>query len=440
VAVPGIAPSHPGVAKAPSQPPPQPPAPWPAPPEQYYPPPPERSSHGLVIAAAGALLLAVVLGAVVLLVVLWGGRGDLTASVTLDDAGKETLKLQCSGCSDGTTAKLEGDPVKFVGGEATLPLSTPLNVGENKLTVTLTRPGGSPEDVPLVVPVQYRIRGDFGGLEQTPPVLHVLIDAVAETVVVIDGKPTSLGADGSQRVDIDVSKDLTGPASERERLERKIPYTVTPPGAEPQTGEVTLQMGIVPLTVDAPGESIVVESATFMLAGQTQKGGSVEVAGRPITVDPSGRFAQLMNVSSVGKTTIIVRAKALDHAPRLFPIRVRRVTSLREEARTFANQATRAYAGIASDMMSKRGWAVALEGDVVQARTQNHTSVILVDVARGCTQGPCLMRVLHGATLAFQPGNRITVYGHLVGAVEGPRSGSKIPEVRAEFVLGGSGP
>jgi hypothetical protein len=59
----------------------------------------------------------------------------------------------------------------------------------------------------------------------------------------------------------------------------------------------------------------------------------VSVGGRPITVDESGGFVQLMSVSAEGETTIFVRADAVGHAPRLVPLRVRRVHSLRGRRR-----------------------------------------------------------------------------------------------------------
>ena len=333
-----------------------------------------------------------------------------------------------------------GQEAEFSQGEATLALTAPLKVGTDQLVVSLTRPDGASRDVELTVPVQYRVSGSFEGLAKTPPTLHVQVEAVPGTAAIVDGKPLTLEAQTRGRVEIDVSKDLTGPAGQVERLKRRIAYTVTPPSGPPEQGEVVLQMGIVPLQVEAPGDSIVVETPTFMLAGRTAKGGAITVRGHPITVDPSGRFAQLMNVSAEGDTTVIVRATAPDRAPRLQPIRVRRVRSLRQAAQQAANRATRTYAAIATGINSKRGWAVALEGVVMDARAQGHTSVILLDVTRGCPQRPCLARVLHGAKFHADRGTRITAYGRLLGAVEGPRSNSKIPEVHADFVLDGSGP
>ena len=393
-----------------------------------------------MIAAVSILVVAALLGTLVLVVMLWKGRGPVSASAVVDDAGKEALKLECEGCSDGTTASLAGESATFAGGQTMLTLANPLRVGDNEFAISLVRPGAAAEEVSLVVPVQFRVRGDLGGLSQTPPVLGIIVEAIAGTAVVVDGKAVELDASGTKRIDIDVTQELTGPAGEVKQLERQVPYTITPPDSQPSTGEVTLRTSIVPLVVDAPGESIVVESATFTLAGQTQKGASVSVSGRPIAVDASGRFAQLMNVSSVGQTTIGVRAEAPERAPRIFPIKVHRVESLKQEAKRIGDKATRTYLGIQSDVPSKRGWSVALEGIVVENRAHNHTSVVLLDVVRGCVARPCLAKVIHGATLPFEAGQRITVYGHLLGEVEGPRSGTKIPEVRADFALPGSGP
>jgi hypothetical protein len=43
--------------------------------------------------------------------------------------------------------------------------------------------------------------------------------------------------------------------------------------------------------------------------------------------------------------------------------------------------------------------------------------------------------VTHGGKLNLESGNNVTVSGTLVGSVEGPRAGTRVPAVRAEFVL-----
>src|SRR6185436_5881158 len=119
--------------------------------------------------------------------------------------------------------------------------------------------------------------------------------------------------------------------------------------------------GIAPLVIDAPGESIVIDSPTFVLAGRTFKGGSVTVEGRAITVDNSGKFAQMMNISSPGETSISVRASATGHAPRLVAIKIRRVDNLAVELPETRIGAGTSYDDVASDPEAKRGTRVAFE-------------------------------------------------------------------------------
>ena len=165
--------------------------------------------------------------------------------------------------------------------------------------------------------------------------------------MIIDGHAVALDPSGKGELAIDVSRDLEGPADAILPFERKLPYTITQPGSRRGLATSRCGSGSSRLRVEAPGESIIVEGETFMLSGHTLKDGRITVSGRPITVDAEGRFAQLMNVSSIGETTVVVRAEAKDHAPRLVRVRVKRVTSLRDEAASFRQSATTDYSSIA---------------------------------------------------------------------------------------------
>jgi len=444
VARPGIAPVNPGVAKPEPRLSPEQPLPLSSPNAEpsLYQPGPQLSEHGSRTRVAwigvGVLGAALLLGALALLAILTRRATPLTALVRIDDQGVERVELSCPGCEDGTTLRLGSASATFLKQRALLPLDRPLRVGNNELSLSLKRPDSrSPRDVTVTVPLQYRVRGDLAGLAQPKPMLRVLVEALPESSVVIDGQAVAIGANGKGIHLIDVSPELTGPAAKTVALERVVPYTIAAPGGSGQRGEIRLKLGIVPLLVDAPGDSIVIDVPNFMLAGHTQPTGTVTVAGRPITVDATGRFAQLMNVSSVGETTIDVRAAAPDQAPRSCPLHIKRVASLKTEAAAFAARATDSYAAIAADSVAKKGWAVALFGEVVEARTQNHTSVVLLDVKKGCTSRPCLARLVHGAKVDLVQGDHARAYGHVLGAVDGPRTGHMIPEVRAQFFLAG---
>jgi len=400
---------------------------------------PRRLPLVAVLAIGGFVLL---LAGIALLALLWKSSGPLSAKVTLDQHSREQLELGCPQCPDGTRAALGRANATFKAGHAVLPVDHPLVMGDNDLQIALTKPGEErATTVELTVPVDYRVRGNLGPLSGSPPKLRVNVQAQKGSKVSVEGTPLELGPDGTARYDVDVTKELSGTAESVRSLERKVAYSVTPPGADkPDQGEIKFQLGIVPLMIDAPGPRIVTDAQTFMLAGHTAKGGTVRIGDRPIKVDAQGSFAQLMNVSAVGQTTINVRASAKDRAPRLFPLHVKRVKSLRDEALQFRKTATQSYTEISSEIDSKKGRAVALSGKVVVSREDHHRSFVLFDVSGGCRHSACLARLVYGESAHLGKGDRITAFGHVTRAVDGPRHGSTIPEVAVDFYLKESRP
>ena len=456
VARPGIAPLNPGQAKVPTHAPVAAPgyaqpvpaahggAPYPAVPPSPRPLAPAAltsrndppTKQGIPALAAIAMVGAAALFAAAAVVWLfYRGHGAIEARASALADGAEQLELSCSACDDGSIARLDAASAPFSAHRATLPLSRPLKVGENPMTLTLVNPRGKQSFVDISVPVAFRVRGDTAGLEAPVPELRVLVSAIAGSTVTVDGKALALGPDGEGRLSIDVSAEVTGLDPSVKPLERRVPYVVTPPSGTPQSGTVTLQAGITPLVIDAPGPAVVLDSSNFVLAGRTARSGALTVSDRPITVDPTGRFAQMMNVSAPGETTIVIRATSKDTAPRLFPLRVKRVDSLAREAERVRQRATSNYAAIADQAETKRGWAVALEGSVVDARTENYNTVVVMDVQSGCLHAPCLARITYGAPFSMSRGDKLSAFGEVAGQVDGPRSGTRIPEIRADFLI-----
>jgi len=458
IARPGIAPLNPGQAKAHTAPPRSAPphAALPQGPGLHFsaPPPPAptalqplspalratrneaRPNPGIPTLAAVAIVVAGGLFAAAAVVWLfYRGHGAIEAQASALPDGKEQLELTCSACEDGTVSRLDAGSATFAGHRATLPLSRPLQVGENPMTITLVSPRGKQSFVDISVPIAFRVRGDRSGLEAPTPELRVLVSAISGSSVTVDGKPVVLNAQGEGRYAIDVSAEVTGLDPTVKPLERKVPYVVTPPTGPAQRGIVTLQARVTPLVIEAPGPTVVLEASNFVLSGRTAKGGGLSVSDRPITVDPAGRFAQMMNVSAPGETTIIIRATSKDSAPRLFPLRVKRVDSLAKEAERVRERATSNYAAIADQAEAKRGWAVALDGAAVDARTENYNTVIVMEVQSGCGHAPCLARITYGAPFSVNQGDKLSAYGEVAGLVEGPRSGTRIPDIHADFLI-----
>jgi hypothetical protein len=438
VARPGIAPLNPGVAKAAAAPPP---AAFPSPPP---PPPLETEPEAAKPRSAVPLALGVLFAAVLLLAGgLWvffslRTQGAIEAKVGLTPEGEERLELVCTNCKEGERVQIGRVSATFSAGLAKLKVPSALRVGDNRFELVLTPPDSTREHrVAVTVPLEFRVRGDVSTLSQAVPTLSVRVEAVPGSTIVVDGHGVPLGANGLAVHGIDVSQELSGLDPGVRKLERRVSYVITPPGRPARSGEVSVQLGIPPLTIEAPGSSIVIESTTFLLAGKTLKGGSLSIGDRPIAVDPDGRFVQNLSVSALGETTVALRATAPDFAPRLFSFRVRRVASLADEGRAARANATTSYEAIASAIEQKRGWKVALDGNVIELGGSEHSSLLLLDVKSGCKRPPCTVKVVHGARLNLALGDRVSVFGLLRGAVDGPRAGSKVPEVAADFVVKG---
>jgi hypothetical protein len=455
IARPGIAPLNPGIEK------PRPPAALPPPPPPVPPEPPlaqpwrpgpastpapvsKAVPHPLRIPAGAAVAIvgaAALLAAAGVALFLFHARGTVEATLETSSDGRDRLELVCKGCADGSAVHVGNARGVFHSGKAEVVLEQTLAVGNNKVGAELERRPGHSDHVELSVPVDFRVRADTAGLAQAQPHLVVRVEAVPHTVVVVEGRPITLaagpGGTESGSAELEVTQKLTGNSSVVAMLDQKIPYVVTPPNGTPASGELSVRIGVTPLVLQAPGPSIVIESATFVLAGHTAKDASVSVEGRPITVDGTGAFAQMMSVSSLGETNISVRADAKDQAPRLVPIRVRRVENLATEATSLRANATSDYSALERDPDGERGLAVALDGSVVETRVDAFTTVLLFDVKSGCNHPPCLARVSIGEKTPLREGTSVSVFGAVTGSVEGPHQGTRIPAIAADFVLKG---
>ncbi len=384
------------------------------------------------VAMIGAASLFAAAGVVWL---FYRGHGAIEAHASAGADGSDQLELTCAACADGSVLRLDAANATFLAHHATMPLSRPLNVGENPLTLTLVSAKGKQSFVEVSVPIAFRVRGDTSGLDAPKPELRVLINALPGSSASVNGSLVALDAEGAGSYALDVSAELTGLEAAVKTLERRIPYVVTPPNGAAQTGSVNVQAGITPLVIDAPGSAVVLEAPNFVLAGRTAKAGVLTVGDRPVTVDAAGHFAQMMTVSAPGETTMVIRATSKDTAPRLFALRVTRVDSFSREAERVRQRATSSYAVIADQPQSKRGWAVALDGNVVDSRSETYTTVALMDVRGGCARAPCLARLVYGAPFLLAPGDKLSAFGEIAGVVDGPRTGSRIPEIQVDFLI-----
>jgi hypothetical protein len=450
VAMPGIAPLQPGLAKtAPLAPPvrsarPAPPlapivpAPAPLVDDEALPMAPARAARtGVPMAlVAGGLALVLLVGGGVL-AFLWRGSSPIVAHPTLDPQGKEALHLTCEGCNDGTEVSLDDAKATFKGHEADLVLAKSLAIGANPLTLKLKR-NGRDESVKIVVPIEFRIRADMTNVSAKPPVISVKVEAAPGTNVQIDGKPVTLDAHGEGSYSIDVSSEVEGPNAELKRIDKKIPYVVTPKSGVKAEGTVPAAIGITQLVLDAPGTHAVTDQKSIFVAGQTSVGSKVAINGEAVPVDERGAFAKSIEAPSAGEVPIEVVGTAPQLAARAVHFTVKRVDNLDAEARAAEASSPLLYDAVKDDVASHVGQRVVVEGEIIETRfAAGHQTILVVTDKRGCAAkadpNQCLARVLFGGEDKRHKGDKVRVFGRITRPVMA-QNGKTVPEIEAEFL------
>jgi hypothetical protein len=461
VAMPGIAPT--GEPRQPPPPPPPPPSlaeppPRPAPPRReatlavnvpYVPPPaplPDipaplpprivRRAGGLPLAVVGLITAGVVLVGGVTIALLWRSAPPISAQARSGADGKDVLHLSCDpkSCRDGTAVTLDGVKASFVAGEAELPLSQPLRVGDNTLPLVIDRPGmGRDETVKLIVPVAYRVRADVTTMTAPRPSITIRVEAHPGTDVRIDDKPVALDASGTGAYAVDETAATEGPADESRVVAVDLPYVVVQKNGTNERGTASARVAVAPLRVDAPGMRAVVDDGRVLLAGRAAKGSSVTVDGTPVAVAADGAFETTLAFDAPGDHSVEVRAGTAALMPRTVHAVITRATSLTDAAKQFEQQHPIGYDAAMADIPGKAGQPMVVSGEVLDARSSGHRTLVLVDDRRGCARSPCLARVIVGREVALSHGELLNAYGTVGRAFTTP-AGQTVPEVDAQFV------
>ena len=416
----------------------------------FVPPPPpfeEPSPPSAPVAPArrGAPLTAAALAAAGLLVVgggalalFWRGPAPISALPRIAPDGKDVLHLACDpkSCEDGTEVSLGAARSTFQAGQTDLPLSDPLHVGDNALSLSINRPGmGRDETVKLVVPVAYRVRDDVTTMDAPHPCVTIRVQAPPGTDVRVGEKPIALDPSGAGSYAIDESALTDGPADESRVIAIDVPYVVVPKGRPPESGTVSARVAVAPLRVDAPASGTLVEDDHLVLAGRAAKGASVMVDGLAVAASAEGAFETTVRVGALGERTIETRAGTAALAPRTVRTKVTRVASLVEAAKAFEAQNPLGYDTAMREIAAgKTGEPIVVEGDVVDARGSGHRTLVIVDDQRGCARGPCQARVFVGHDLTLSHGDLLRAYGRVARGY-GTSPAPTGLEIDAQFVL-----
>jgi hypothetical protein len=414
--------------------------PLPQPLQEVPAPPPPRivRKKGVPLATVGLIVGGLLLAGGATIALLYKGPPPIHGIARSSADGKDLLHLSCDAksCADGTTvAEPDGAKATFAAGEADLPVSKPLRIGENDLSLVIDRPGmGRDETVKLHVPVAYRVRADVTTMTQAHPAITVRVEAVPGTDVRIDDKPVALDVEGTGAYVVDESAATEGPADESKPVSVDAAYVIAPKGGTPEKGTASARVTVAPLRVDAPLPHAIVDQGRVVVAGRAAKGATVTLDGAAVTVGPDGAFEGAVAIDAPGDKTIEVRAGTPTLMPRTVHLLVSRAASLADAAADFEKKTLVDYDTAMRDVQATVGQPMIVDGAVVGVSSGGRRTLLLVDDKRGCSKGPCLVRVIVvGGDTPPAMGDKLRAYGTVARSFS--NAGKTLPEVEAQFVV-----
>ncbi len=378
VARPGIAPT--GRALQPAAAPPAPP-----PLDEELPGPPlmpRRRGRGVAIAG---VVGALVLGGLAL--ALWPRSSPHIEVLGLRvGAQGDEIVVRCADCSDGTRATLSASRSEFKNGEAIVKMDAPLTVGEHRLTLDITDPDGTnASSVDIVVPVAFRARAVLTHLGDEVPSASVEVNAPPGSQITVDGQALKPDAQGLALHPINLDKETSGEEGASKSFAKTVDVAVTPPGGAARHSAVELRAGVTPLAMNAPGPRVVLRGGDLIVSGRTAPNAIVRAGKARTKADASGRFVLTVRAPEPGPLRLAASGDGL--ATRTWSIALARTPD-----------AAPAPGGF-DQLKASLGKRVALQGQVVDARSQADGSSLLLEVKQGCSAAPCLVGALYPARL-----------------------------------------
>ena len=431
VAIPGIAPIKPGIEK------PAVVEPTPrvsdAPKPVSRPPAPTALPRRYL--ALALTVTAAFFGLVTLLSVWWWrSTPRLTVTAKTDEAGKDSLELECGNCDDGSRIALGGVAASFRNRRAALALNQPLHMGDNVVSLELSRRGARRETIQLKVPVDFRVVGDITGIEAATPKLRLIVDKSASVTFEVEGQPLTFNAAGHGQFELDVTRDVTGQATSEMPLQKRISYIARTPSGEVH-GAASMRIGIVPLLIEAPGPLLITDRNEFKLCGNTMPGAAVDVAGLKLEVTKDGRFCHPMLIRELGKFSIWVTASAKGFAPRKVERTIERNADLLAYGKKVYKELSHELTKAEPANEKSRGSLIAVTGNIVELSDNPPMTRLLLQLgSRRTPEG--LVRVVASNQGHYSAGQQVTVFGQVTGSLSGP-DGRDIPEISAAFLIPG---
>ena len=411
------------------------PAPYgaPAAEDPYYPEPPRKKSRVGLFVGLLFLLLAAAGAAAAAYFFFASGTANVRATIVSTETG-ESLQVDVPEAEPGTKLRFNGVESELEAGRAAFPLAEDrLQLGDNNFVVDVIGPGGSVEQAQIVVSVPYRVRADLSALEDEPPTLRMVVDALPGSTVSLDEESVTLDANGhgSREYPLDSGDDSP-------HLERVVRYRVVVPEGQPADGQVTTRIPFATLQLDRPGASSLTDKERLEVVGAAHPEARVTLDGEAVELNGEGRFRTYLEIGEVGSSEHVVVAHQAGRAPRRRTLQVRRVADLRQEAASYPVDADITYAHLTQNPDAYRGHKAAFVGRVYNVDVGDGKSVLQM-IVRDCPTGQrCPIWVNYDGATDAEINSWVRAVGELAGEQQF-RSPSgqviSVPRIDAVFVL-----
>jgi len=388
---------------------------------------------GLIVGVLAVLALGAIAAAAVVWWVMSGSDSDVLVAIVQGEQG-ETLRIEVPDAPTGSKVRFSGQELPLVSGVATFPLAVDaLRVGDNEVLVDVVAPDGTVDRSRLTLTVSFRVRADLSGLDRDPPSISIVIDAIPEARMLVEGQPVTLGSDGRAAL----SYPLPQEPSTQPVFEHVVRYRAEIPGQDPQEGTVRTRIPFVTLQIDRPGTNVVTDRAVTDIAGMVDPEATVSIDGTAVAIN-EGRFLHRFPLPEPRTYEPHLVARRAGLAPRVLTLTIRRVANLAAEAASFTPDPDMSYARIQQNPSIYRGQRIILDGRVYAVNVQAGRTEIQM-LVRDCPRGQrCPVWISHPAALDITSNTWVRVFGTVAGEQQFRSETDRVitvPHVDATYVL-----
>ncbi|MBN2343917.1 MAG: hypothetical protein JXX29_17185 [Deltaproteobacteria bacterium] len=401
---------------------------------------PKSSNVGIIIAVSAAALIILGLVAFILVKFVLFRSPDVQPQIVPSADGEHlTVILDLPTAPPGATVQLQDKNIPVAGGKVQFLLpKKQMVLGANLVKLTVTEPGGTPEEISFPITLRHIATNDFSGLTNTPPTVGVQFQIASGFSIKVNGAACTL-VNGICEYKLTIP-DGASKGGKVKKLQYSIPFELADGEGNTDAGQHTLVVPITELQLDRPADGAVVDSNEITVAGSSVPGATVTINGKTLQVGETG-FAATVSLPAIGTNKINIRVVAAGSAPVSRQVLVTKVEDLQPYVASWSKNLDDSFnfAKLSRNTDAYAGKKIHLTGRIININTAKGVTAFLMYVDNGCPQGgQCGVYVAFRGETDAGLQSMVDVYGKVRGTQEVDFAGGSkkaLPAVDAQYVL-----